>query len=102
MSVCVCSGTFFADAVVSQIQGFAIQMSNEQKSAPAAARVRLIYAMDRINQLMEKSGDLPEETIALVVSCVNAISDVVDRRITLDSESSHVADYEAHARASVG
>jgi len=56
-----------------------------------AARVRVIYAMDRLTRLLDESGpalrELPEETLGLVLNCVNAISDVVERRVVLDQDS---------------
>ncbi|HET9750157.1 MAG TPA: hypothetical protein VFS06_12725 [Casimicrobiaceae bacterium] len=55
-----------------------------------AARVRVIYAMDRLARLLERSGpalrELPEDTLGLVVNCVNAISDMVERRVEADSD----------------
>ena len=55
-----------------------------------AARVRVIYAMDRLTRLLDRSGpalrELPEDTLGLVVNCVNAISDVVERRVEADSD----------------
>ena len=55
-----------------------------------AARVRVIYAMDRLARLLERSGpalrELPEDTLGLVVNCVNAISDMVERRVEAASD----------------
>jgi hypothetical protein len=56
---------------------------------PTSTRVRVIYAMERINRLLDGPGrpgyELPEETLELVLSCINAISDVVERRTALDA-----------------
>ena len=71
-----------------------------------SARLRVVYAMERINRLIEEPESarhrLPEETLELVVSCINAISDVVERRLQLDSRSPHDPNSEPHPGAQVG
>lgn len=56
-----------------------------------AARVRAIYAVERLSRLLDDSDhpalrELPEETLGAVVTCVNAIADVVERRLTSEAE----------------
>jgi len=57
-----------------------------------AARVRAIYAVERLYRLLDDSDhpaalhELPEETLRAVVTCVNAIADVVERRLTSESD----------------
>jgi hypothetical protein len=84
----------------------AAQVSTEiDEERRMTARLRVVYAMERINRLLEEPESarhrLPEETLELVVSCINAISDVVERRLQLDSRSSHVPNNELHSRARV-
>ena len=59
-------------------------------------RLRVIYAMDRINRLLEApcaaGHALPDDTLELVVSCVNAVADLVERRLALDSEEPEIPD----------
>jgi hypothetical protein len=79
-------------------------MNTEDQERALGARLRVIYAMERINRLLEEPGparhELPEETLELVVSCVNAISDVVERRLALDSRPQQSHEWRPLARAS--
>ena len=68
----------------------------EDEERQIETRLRVIYAMDRINRLLEApcaaGHALPDDTLELVVSCVNAVADLVERRLTLDSEEPEIAD----------
>ncbi|HET9669937.1 MAG TPA: hypothetical protein VFR41_07775 [Acidimicrobiia bacterium] len=81
-------------------------MSDQDEERRLDARLRMIYAMERINRLLEEPGPahdgLPDETLELVVSCVNAISDVVERRLALDSQEPGIADHPWHSLAPTG
>ena len=80
--------------------------TGDEEEQHISARLRVIYAMERINRLLEEPSsaghELPDETLELVVSCVNAISDVVERRLTLDSQSSDCVDPQLHSLIRVG
>lgn len=81
-------------------------MSIEDEERGTTTRLRVIYAMERINRLLEEPGsaghELPEETLDLVVSCVNAISEIVERRLALDSQSPHCVDAQRRSLTRVG
>ena len=68
----------------------------ENEERDLSARLRLIYAMDRINRLLEEPGaarhTLPDDTLELVVACINAVSELVERRLTLDAEEAEIPD----------
>ena len=70
----------------------------EDEERQIETRLRVIYAMDRINRLLEApcatGHALPDDTLDLVVSCVNAVSDLVERRLMLDSQEPDVPDRE--------
>jgi hypothetical protein len=93
---------FFID----NVKAIAETMSTRDEERRLDARLRMIYAMERINRLLEEPGPaqyaLPDETLELVVSCVNAISDVVERRLTLDSREPGIADHPWHPLAPTG
>ena len=78
-----------APSFIGNVKVTAETMSTLDEERRLDARLRMIYAMERINRLLEEPGpaqyELPDETLELVVSCVNALSDVVERRLALDS-----------------
>ena len=78
----------------------------EDEERQIETRVRVIYAMDRINRLLEAPCEaghaLPDDTLELVVSCVNAVSDLVERRLMLDSQDPEVPDQEWMPAARAG
>jgi hypothetical protein len=71
-------------------------MSTEDEGQCITTRLRVIYALERINRLLEEprsaGHELPEETLELVLSCVNALSQIVERRLVLDSQSPNCVD----------
>ena len=79
-------------------------MNATDEEQAVAARVRVIYAMERLSRLLDESEPpavlhrLPEETLDLVVSCVNAIAEVVERRLVLDSQTSQFSTKRASVR----
>jgi hypothetical protein len=76
-------------------------MNTEDEGQCITTRLRVIYALERINRLLEEprpaGHELPEETLELVASCVNALSQIVERRLVLDSQSPHCADAHWHS-----
>lgn len=81
-------GTFLAVRLAS-IYNCTKKMTSDDEERHIQTRMRVIYAIERINRLLEEPDSaghqLPDETLELVVSCINAVSDVVERRLTLDS-----------------
>jgi hypothetical protein len=76
-------------------------MATDMEEPPVTAHLRVIYAMHRINALLEEQAgsaghELPEDTLDLVSSCLDAISDLIERRKTLDAEKPNVPDAPWH------